>query len=112
MTVLRTQGGKVVAILENGTVYKTVTESEHLLRFPLELRGWAFDSVIVYRAAELRAKWVELFAKDTGITYRCEFAVFFRKSVEIERGHGEQLVLPLRFWDSDQEPEPAQLTLF
>ena len=96
---LYTEQGKVVAMLEDGTVKKTVTESQHLVRFPEALSGWAFDTVLIQQAAELGAERIDVWAKDTNQHYYVGVDEFCQKAVPLNRKFGAQLLLPLRYWN-------------
>jgi hypothetical protein len=71
--------------------------SRHMLRKP---RAVAFDAEIVAQLQRLGCQFLEVFDRETGITYRAGFPEFLAKKISINRGFGQQEALPLRYWDS------------
>lgn len=87
--------GMVVGYVEGDTYYKKVLEKKHRPRYP---PGWANDEVALQNASSLEAMFVEIFAKDTGVTYRTSIRNIWEKGIKINRGHGDQIVLCVEHW--------------
>ena len=67
-----------------------------MLRRP---RAWACDLDALDAARAAGAAWVELADRDTGTTYRAALVEFYRHGLDVNRGHGAQLALPLACWE-------------
>lgn len=90
--------------------------SVHRLRAPA---GWAIQKdVLQFHVRDVRR--VEIVDVETGATYTAGLSDFIRAGVEIERGYGAQLALPLASWhmagagetSSASSASSAQLVLF
>jgi hypothetical protein len=60
--------------------------------------AWAADRDTLYQAKAAGAVKVCIEDLDTGMVYTAGLADFFRRGLEVGRGHGDQLGLPLAFW--------------
>jgi len=87
--------GKPVARLSGKTLHKKVRGSAHMLRQPL---AWAFDLNILETARQDGAEWVEIADIESGKVYRAPLVAFFLHGIRIDRGHGQQIALPLARW--------------
>lgn len=97
--------GMVVGYVEGDTFYKKVVEKKHRLRQP---PGWANDEVALQNASSLGAMFVEIFTKDTKITYRTSVQKIWDKGIRMNRGHGEQVVLCMEHWEI-KDPQQREL---
>jgi hypothetical protein len=98
--------GQVVGALRDGWLTKRVDSRRHQLRRP---PAWAVDRAHLERLTALGARGVRL-VDERGQTWSATVEAFQRGFV-IDRGHGEQVALPLAFWRV--EPSNArQLALF
>lgn len=107
---VRTEDGKVVARLSNGTLYKTgVTEAKHMLKKP---PAWCFDvSMFTNPSKEIHTIVVK--TDDTHREYSVSAEKFFLFAKKIDRGHNSQYMLPLQYWSiKGNDPEGKQLSLF
>ena len=104
-TVLTSTEGRVVATLDGDTLRKRVIEAKHKLHTPL---AWCIDKDVIEQAVEHRATRIEIVATDTGKTYRATMDEFLENAKKMNRGHNDQLMLPLRYWATGDE---LQLTL-
>jgi len=111
---LYTETGRVGAVLEDTTVTKwRPTEAQHMLKHPAALKGWAFDKVIIEQAVSLGATDIHIWARDTDNHYRISMEDFMGKKILLDRRHGKQYLLPLRYWNPQEvDPEPPQARLF
>jgi hypothetical protein len=60
--------------------------------------AWAFDVFSLVQAQRLGAVDVELFDTDTCETYGLPIADVYERGFKINRGHGEQVAVPLNCW--------------
>lgn len=78
----------------NGVLRKTARRA-HQLQRPA---AWAWDREIIDRAEAAGATWTEIHDLDGGRVYRVALSDFRRYCIRVNRGFGEQLALPLPFW--------------
>ena len=107
---IRTQDGKVVAKLGNGTLYKTgVTEAKHMLKKP---PAWCFD-VSMFTNPSKEIHTIVVVTDDTQKEYSVSVEKFFVFAKKIDRGHNLQYMLPLQYWTiKGKDSEGEQLNLF
>ena len=107
---IRTQDGKVVAKLGNGTLYKTgVTEAKHMLKKP---PAWCFD-VSMFTNPSKEIHTIVVVTDDTQKEYSVSVEKFFVFAKKIDRGHNLQYMLPLQYWTiKGKGREAEQLRLF
>ena len=105
--LLRNRQGAVCAgILPDGTLYREVHRSKHLLRKP---PAWCFEREVLEQAHEAGVRLVEVHDLETGERYTAPLARLWQKGFRLNRGAGEQIALPLQHWHRQQ---PQQMTLF
>jgi hypothetical protein len=92
-------GNKPVASLCGRVLQKRVRGSVHMLRRP---PAWAIDAAIFERARKDGALVVEVYDVETGKTYWAAISAFKRWGIEIDRGHGRQVALPLGRWQVER----------
>ena len=81
---------------------KRVRKSQHVLRIPY---GWALDVADLEAADACGAQYVELREQEQKHIYRASTVVLRSKGVDIDRGYGAQIALPMGYWTVDgQEP--------
>lgn len=102
-----TTDGKVCAHLDGRVLRKRVKGSIHQLRQP---PGWAIDRRVFEQARADGAQWVEVLDTESNRLYRATVSDFDRWGISFDRGFGEQVVLPLRYWQT-RASEGVQLTL-
>jgi len=103
--------GRVVGQVRGDVFCKTVRSSAHMLRRP---PAWALDLQSLLDAERLGARFVELFDRDSGATYRASAEQVRRYGFTFDRGHGRQIGLPLERWAVRKAGQPVaeQLSLF
>lgn len=79
--------------------HKRVRGSKHMLREPI---GWSIDSDVIYILEKLGCSEIEIFDVESGITYTVDFTEFLAIAIPINRGYGEQLALPLTYWQYEK----------
>jgi hypothetical protein len=102
-----TLAGRVVGVVKQHELVKKVQQSKHLLRSP---RGWAIDAYALSIARTLGAVGVRVEDTETGKTYRADLATIDAHGWQFDRGHGEQIALPIHYWQVVGLP-PATDTL-
>lgn len=82
----------------NGHVFlKTIQGSEHLLRRPPAI---AFDISTIDDAEAAGATQVVVLDSETGISFRTSMEVLRAKSFRLDRRYGQQIALPLTYWET------------
>lgn len=104
-------GAVVVGAVADGVFRKTVRGSRHMLRSP---RAWALDLESLRDAEGAGAVTVRIDDTESGISYSAPCSRIHLLGFRLNRGHGQQVALLLRYW---QQLAPAvgaaqQLALF
>lgn len=99
--VVRNVNGHVVGRITKGTLRKNVKASKHMLHSPL---GWAWDVSIIELAQLFGVVNVVIYDQEQDITYQAPLESYIKFGVKFNRGYGEQICLPLRFWQINQYP--------
>ena len=87
--------GWIVGEIIDELLVKIVRSSRHMLRDP---RGWAWDEAIITQA-EAQGMILTLIRDDeTGKVYGAKLSDFRKYGVQVNRGFGVQLCLPMRHW--------------
>lgn len=100
--------GQVVGRIEADTLTKTARAGAHMLQRP---PAWAWDAPILAQAEAAGCIWTEITDLDSGKVYRASLADFRRHGVRFDRGHGEQVALPLAYWQVRRKGEQAAAQL-
>jgi len=96
---------------EGSTLSKTASESKHMMRSP---KGWAIDKYVLLSAVEKGLTDIVISEVERGLCYRAKLQDFLTRGVEVNyHNFGEQIVLPLKFWQitSPGRPYVSQLSL-
>lgn len=93
-------------VLDGFRLVRRVRGSKHLLRKP---PAWSFERNILEQAHEHGVKVVEVHDLESNTTYTAPLALLWQRGIRLERGHGEQIALPLNLWHVEN---PAQGRLF
>lgn len=103
--------GRVVGEVRDQVLRKAVRASVHFLRVPPAI---AWDVCALEQAEALGAVRTEVLDTETGTVYTAPLSAFWRDGLRLNRGHGEQIALPLVRWQVRQrgQPEAVQLCLF
>lgn len=97
MSSYRNIDGRIVAKLENGTLFKKVAKSKHMFK---QNQGWGFDEEIINQASKDGAVRVKVFDIETGTIYAAPIDTFLLKAQVVDYGHGTQLILGGRYWSA------------
>jgi hypothetical protein len=102
-----TSSNKRVGYTKGNTFYKTIKESIHKLRFP---PGFASDTSILIEVENRGVKYIKLFAQDTNETYVAKISDFWEHGIGLNRGFGEQIVLPIKFFTIDPPEKSIEIS--
>lgn len=95
------KNGELVTIghIKNGVFSAKRSKTLHFYRAE---NGWSLDKKIFYwLRKEQGLKEIQIYDKDSGIRYVTEADTFENYGIEIHYpGHGEQIVLPLAYWET------------
>lgn len=97
MIVYRSDG-KAVGHIDGDTYHTKRKRSVHMLRQP---QAWAIDRAILYRLTDADVLRVVVHETEAGQTYTARLADFWKHGIRVNRGHGEQIALPLAWWSVD-----------
>jgi len=86
---------KIVGQVVGNRFVKKVKASRHMLREP---KGWAVDVQSLGDAERLGARELEIEDTESGAIYTASFQRIRSKGFHFDRGHGQQICLPLQFW--------------
>lgn len=102
--------GKIIGWVESDSLNKNISSSKHMLLKP---KGIAWDFSVLERARKENLKRIYVHDKETGNEYEATLEDIFHYGVRINRGFGEQIVLPLKYWQKKVkgQPSPSQLAL-
>lgn len=81
---------------------KKVHGSRHMLHEP---PAWAMDASVHTTLDMMDCDYIQVEDIETGKAYVVDFQTFSEKSIEIDRGCGRQLALPLSYWHIRQPDE-------
>ena len=102
--------GKIIGWIEGDSLNKNISSSKHMLQKP---KGLAWDFSVLELARKENLKRICVHDKETGNEYKATLEDIFHYGVRINRGFGEQIVLPLKYWQkkAQGQPSPSQLAL-
>jgi hypothetical protein len=100
--------GHVIGWIEGNSFCKRVKESTHMLRTP---RGWAWDVAVLERAQKEGLLKTVIFEGEYKKIYQASLVDFLRYGVDINRGYGEQICLPIKYWTITQDSTPIAYQL-
>lgn len=87
--------GKPVATLQMGVLRKKVRASVHQLRRP---PAWAIDLQILQDARRDGARIIEILDVESRRRFTAPIEAFDRYGICFNRGFGDQVALPLHYW--------------
>lgn len=100
-------GRRVVGQVRAGVFSKKVRGSAHMLRTPA---AWAFDRSSLVAAENAGAHTVRVEDTETGVLYTVGLPVLWSTGIEIDRGFGQQVALPLRYWSVEMRSSSVRLS--
>jgi hypothetical protein len=99
-------GNRIVGSVKDGVFIKTVKASKHFLRVPPAI---AFDIDSLKRASEAGAHYVRVIDTDSNRVYVAPISAIWQKGIQVDRGYGRQIALPLKYWNSEGRQYCEQL---
>jgi len=95
--------------VKDDTLFKSVQASIHFLHSPPAI---AFDIHALDKAKQLGARKVLIFDTESGKEHRTLISTIYAKGFPLNRGHGDQIALPLEYWSVGNDPYSDQLELW
>ena len=104
------ENGQIIGWIDGNAFCKKVKASKHMLRIP---RGWAWDVFVLERARNEGLDKTIIYEKERHTVHCLIMRAFWQHGVYLNRGYGEQICLPLKFWQVSNKcvPLAQQLTL-
>ena len=87
--------GRPVGVVRDGVFSKRCRGSRHMLRRPV---GWCLDVGSLDEAERVGASLVQIEDTESGRVYTASIKTIRDNGVPLDRGFGEQLLLPLDKW--------------
>jgi len=94
--IMLTRGEKPVGELTSFALKKSVKKSKHLLR---NLNAWSVDIQVLRLAEAFGCEVVLVHESEENKDYKVRLSEFFGNGVKVDYGFGEQLALPLSYWN-------------
>jgi hypothetical protein len=88
--------GKVVGTFTGNTLFKRLDERKHFLRHPPAI---AYDAEVIEEAYEREVEYLVVEEIAQGELYTAKIDLIYEFGFEVNRGHGEQIALPLQYWN-------------
>jgi hypothetical protein len=102
---IRAHNGRIVGHVDGSRFVKSVERKKHFYR---RGNGWAADVATLDEAERAGASILSVQDKNTGTVYEVDIATLRERGWRFDHGHGEQVVLPLRYWTTP-ELQPSLL---
>ncbi len=87
--------GDVIGYIVGDKFIKYLTASKHMLRNP---RGWATDREVLISLRQKGIQEVVIIDRTERKLYTAPLSSHWENGTHVDRGHGLQLVLPLKYW--------------
>jgi hypothetical protein len=88
----------------DGSTFRKRCRNEHVLHSPPAV---AIDESVLLRLHQLGCERVEVELVESGRTLSAPFSAFEDYGFRLDRGHGEQIALPLCRWRVEEPRQPA-----
>jgi hypothetical protein len=98
---------KIVGFIEGDTFKKKVKRKKH---YHERFGAYAIQKSLIRTLQKHNVKFVEIFETDTGNIHKTPLSNFLKYTFERDFGHGPQLFLPLKYFDTKSKFE--QLRFF
>jgi hypothetical protein len=102
-------GKRVVGKVKGDVFIKSVKASKHFLHFPPAI---AFDVDSLRQAGEAGEHSVRVIDTESRRVYLSPISTIWAKGIEVDRGYGRQIALPLEFWSRGDRQSTKQLHLW
>jgi hypothetical protein len=106
--VMFTKKGKLIGMCKGNSLYKNLYQSKHLLIKP---RGWASDVSVLKEAERLGLEFITINELENGVEYKARINDFWLHGIPLNRGHGDQLCLPLEYWSKSEPGKAAEIQM-
>jgi hypothetical protein len=104
--LIRNVDGVVIGYIRGKDFVKKVHQSVHRLQQP---EGWASDVKALEDAKHYGATRIVLTEVETQRVFSAPIDRLFEEGVKLNRGHGDQLVLPSKRWTVRDQRQPRLL---
>jgi len=102
------EDGRVVGQVIDGSLYKKVRRSKHMLRRP---QGWAWDDVCLEQAEQVHAESTKIEDEENHVVYMASLSIFRQHGVPLNRKFGKQTCLPLKYWQVKKQGDEVSQQL-
>lgn len=92
---------KKVYTIKDDVLFKSARASIHFLKIPPAI---AID-LYIFNEARTKVRYVQVFEKENGIFYTATIKDFINYGFVINRGFGEQIALPMKYWEKSHIPD-------
>jgi len=99
-----TNTGQLVGCIKNNILQKTADSNIHMLYKP---PGWAWDKDIIDNAIERGISKTIIHEKNQNVDYCARLEDFYTFGEPLNRRYGDQICLPLKFWEIQKRGKPA-----
>jgi len=90
------KSGKIVGKVTRDVFHKSLDSRKHFLRKPPSI---AFDKESLKNAIQYGAKRVLVFDTHKKETYTATIDQIYKNGMDVNRGFGKQIALPLSYWE-------------
>ncbi|MBT4512822.1 MAG: hypothetical protein HOC20_11520 [Chloroflexi bacterium] len=90
--------GKIIGRIDGNVLRKRIRGSKHILRTP---KAIAIDANAFDREIAPTCKNIEVHDTESNEVYTSTIDNFSQYKMTLDRGHGRQYALPLRYWEFD-----------
>jgi len=105
---IKAYDGKVIGVSDGITFRKTIRSSLHLLKHPPAI---AIDALAYSEHIAPTHETIEVLDTDYDSLYSISIQSFERHKESLNRGHGEQVYVRLRYWKRECRNGERQLSL-
>ena len=118
MRTIKTSTGRSVCTVQDDEYnrtysFKRINKEVHMLRYPKQ--SYAYDESVVHQCGRYGVQYHVLKDKESGQKYYTWHDNFEKFGFIVDRGHGRQLALELKYWTTElpkrevvQPPPPEQ----
>lgn len=100
MRPIYAQNGRIVARADCCRMQKVIQGSKHFLRTPPAI---AFDVFCINQAKKMNLKEIHVLDSETRTLYIVDMETFLAKSLQLNRGFGEQMALTMEYWKVEKK---------
>jgi hypothetical protein len=97
---------RIIGRVQGRVFTKKISGSKHFLRRPPAI---CFDVDSLFQAERAGAEVCQVTDKETGHVYSASILLIRSKGFTFNRGFGNQIALPLAYWQRDDQPSRSVL---